>query len=499
MYRFLSSLFGSTKSSSSINPRRRPALALECLEGRIAPAVIPVGPSQAIKTIQAGVNAASPGDQVQVDNGTYNEQVFINKSITVMATPGQTPIIQAPSGTLASRFTQTAGANPDDTTPVVLVFGSASVQVTVQGFTIQGPFTKQVANIAGIEVSDGATATIVSDTITGINDGTTDKIGVGILVGQQGTSATSATISTTGIATISSTTVTGSGNVDISVQDTSKPYNVTFGTSALTLDAGSQPVGTGTGTLVLASRQATLQYTPVSSINLNNASSIQAFAGPDTADRASGFIGLSTTEHFIQALYLDEVGRAGTKTELDGWLPVFNGSGGAGAVAAGIKGSQEAHDHQVKSWYLTYLGRQASGGEEQGFVNELLAGQTEEQVLSQILGSSEFVSHAQTLVTTGTVQQRFAQALYQLLLNRSASPGELSNAIVAIGRLGQQGFALSILQSQEFRTYQVEGYYNALLHRPSDSTGLNGFVSSAEDMSSVRASIEGTSEFFNKG
>ncbi len=43
---------------------------------------------------------------------------------------------------------------------------------------------------------------------------------------------------------------------------------------------------------------------------------------------------------------------------------------------------------------MTYLGRAAQGGEELFWVGELLQGATEEQVLSQILGSAEFFNRA---------------------------------------------------------------------------------------------------------
>jgi hypothetical protein len=129
----------------------------------------------------------------------------------------------------------------------------------------------------------------------------------------------------------------------------------------------------------------------------------------------------------VQALYLDELGRVGTRAELDRWTPALDSTGGSQSVINGIKGSQEARAHLVKSWYLTYLGRAVgttnNASEEQGFVNELLAGVTEEQVLSQILGTAEFASHAQTLDSSGTPQDRVVTALCHLLLNRSPGPG----------------------------------------------------------------------------
>jgi hypothetical protein len=156
-------------------------------------------------------------------------------------------------------------------------------------------------------------------------------------------------------------------------------------------------------------------------------------------------------------------------------------------------------DHLVKSWYANFLGRQATGGEEQGFVNALLAGQTEEQALSMLLGSAEFFTHAQTLGLGGSQNEQFVKALYLVLLDRTASDPEVAGWLAAVQQVGRQGTALGILQSQEFRTCQFEGYYNALLRRPDDPAGLNSWVMSNLDMGTVRIHFEASAEFFVNG
>jgi hypothetical protein len=247
-----------------------------------------------------------------------------------------------------------------------------------------------------------------------------------------------------------------------------------------------------------------VEYSNVSQVNLDNTTAVNAIPGPNTADRAAAFAGLTAEERFVQALYLDNLGRAGSKAELDQWLPVLS-AGGQQAVASAMEKSFEAVDHLVKSWYVTILGRQASGGEENGFVKELLpvsaggGGMTEEQVLSQLLSSTEFYDHAQNLVSSGKADERYVQALYQVLLDRT--PGdEMAGWVSALSAgMNRQQVALAFLQSQEFRTNQFEGYYNALLHRPDESTGLNNWVMSNLDMGTVRIRFEADAEFFARG
>jgi hypothetical protein len=207
---------------------------------------------------------------------------------------------------------------------------------------------------------------------------------------------------------------------------------------------------------------------------------------------------LTPQERFVQALYLDEVGRPGSTAELDGWVGVL-GSSGQQAVASGILHSREARDHLVKGWYITFLGRQAQGGEETGFVNELVAGQTEEGVLSQILGSAEFFNRAQTLGFSGSASAQFIQALYQLLLARVPSAVELNGWLTLLPSISLQAAALGFLQSQEYRGDVVTADYTNLLHRAADPVGVNTFASSGMDLGSIRQAFEAGPEFFSNG
>src|SRR5262249_22550918 len=159
-------------------------------------------------------------------------------------------------------------------------------------------------------------------------------------------------------------------------------------------------------------------------------------------------------------------GRPGSRSELDGWTAQMapDATALSAAVVSGIHGSPEARDHLVRGWYLAFLGRQANGTEELGWVNLLLSGQSEEPVLSMILSDPhhEFYDRAQALVSSGTPDERFVTALYGLLLDRAPGGAEAADAVTALKALGGQAYALSVLQSQELRTDRLEGYYDVL-------------------------------------
>jgi hypothetical protein len=277
------------------------------------------------------------------------------------------------------------------------------------------------------------------------------------------------------------------------------------GTNALAFDAKEQqPVGTVPGTLTVDAPSQRVTYTNITALNLNSALAVDTFYGPDTVDRGTALPGLTPEERFVQVLYLNALGRVGSHVEIDGWAALFGLPGqtqeqAQAAIAAGIEQSAEAREHLVQSWYVTFLGRQAQGGEEQAWVNQLLAGQTEEQVLSRLLGSAEFYSRAQTLGFGDTPDGNYVRALYLLLLHRQASSAEVAGWTAALAGLDRQSVALDFLQSTEQRTYLFEGYYNALLHRPDDLTGLQIWLASGLDAHTVRELFESGSEFFTNG
>lgn len=210
------------------------------------------------------------------------------------------------------------------------------------------------------------------------------------------------------------------------------------------------------------------------------------------------FANLTPQEKFVQALYLAELGRAGGVAELDGWVAILNGPGGVRAVIADIDESFEARDRIVQGWYLTFLGRMAQGGEEKGFVN-LLATETQEQVLSVLLSSGEFYARAQTLISSGTPDQRYVQALYQLLLNRTGDSASVAADTAAVASQGRQAVAFIFLTSSEYRANQITADFNTLLHRSPDSGSLNSAVGAPIDLQNVRMDIEASQEFFNNG
>jgi hypothetical protein len=304
------------------------------------------------------------------------------------------------------------------------------------------------------------------------------------------TGVTSFTFDGTGSATLTVSAANGAPLVPGGIH-----FNGT-GAGALVVDASGAPTQTVPGAVNLGALSVT--YTNVPTIDINGAAAVDAAPAPDTADRATAFAGLTTQESYIQSLYLADLGRAGAQSELDSWVAQLSASGEQAVVLA-IEHSAEATDHLVKSWYLAYLGRAAQGGEEAGFVTQLLQGASRSQVLGEVLGSDEFYARAQNLIGSGSADERYVQALYQVLLGRTGDAPSVQSAVGALPSAGRHAVVLGILNSAEFRTDQVAGYYNELLHRPGADTEVSGWVASGLDLATILVSFEASTEFTTGG
>jgi hypothetical protein len=162
---------------------------------------------------------------------------------------------------------------------------------------------------------------------------------------------------------------------------------------------------------------------------------------------------------FVQALYHQELGYNAGPGDLAFWIGVLRGPGGNAAVVDGIDRSQPALTRLATGWYHTYLNRAPVGGEEQALVQRLLAGQSEETVLSSLLVSNEYYGLA------GGTDPALVQRLFAQLLGRPANSAELSVYVnTLIPRVGRSGAVFLVLTSTDHRRMEVVAEYAQLLH-----------------------------------
>jgi uncharacterized protein YkwD len=204
----------------------------------------------------------------------------------------------------------------------------------------------------------------------------------------------------------------------------------------------------------------------------------------------------------VRKLYLSTLGRAAGDAEVAMWRPTVNGPNGWFETADAIERSPEARTRLVKSWYMTYLGRQAKNGEEQGWVRALVAGATEEQVLRGLLGSQEYYLRARAAKLGANADQGFVRALFQQFLGRTAGQREVDHFVQdMLPVMGRGGLASVVLGSQEYRSRAVTAMYTELLHRSSaPSAGeVDSWVTSGLDLARIRIGFKSSLEYFLNG
>ena len=114
-------------------------------------------------TIQAAVNAANPagGDTIQVSAGTYQENVIVDRSVTIL---GPNSSINPNTGTRVAEavvepaVTETSLQNSTSGTIFRVGKANTSINVTIKGFTIDGnnPNLTGGRMLNGVEVDTGA-------------------------------------------------------------------------------------------------------------------------------------------------------------------------------------------------------------------------------------------------------------------------------------------------------------------------------------------------------
>lgn len=205
--------------------------------------------------------------------------------------------------------------------------------------------------------------------------------------------------------------------------------------------------------------------------------------------------GAVTTTDYVTRLYQRVLGRTPSAAEANSWA-VFGQQHGPAAVALGIERSREARTALVRDWYETFLGRSARAGEEGYWVEQLVAGASEEQVLTSLLSSVEYRSRAAR--ANGGGDAGFVRGLYRQLLGRDGSASEVAAWVSRLPALGAVGVVASFVRSVEYRSWQVKAGYTRLLRRSANANEAQSWAASPLDLTGLRIALETSAEFINR-
>src|SRR5216684_1554748 len=197
----------------------------------------------------------------------------------------------------------------------------------------------------------------------------------------------------------------------------------------------------------------------------------------------------SENTNFIDRAYLDLLQRSPSPTEIAIGLSALGGEARA-TFAGSLDMSNEYYQLLVGSYSQDLLGRPATSAELIFFTGELATKVTDESVQTQIAGSSEF------FLASGSTDAGFVTALYKDFLNRTPSSSELALWVGALSTMSRDQVASLLLETSEYDTDLVKGYYLEFLRRPADTLGLTGPSPALTD-EQVIATLIGSQEYFN--
>ena len=172
---------------------------------------------------------------------------------------------------------------------------------------------------------------------------------------------------------------------------------------------------------------------------------------------------------FVQSLYGDVLGRAGTTNEVAAWVAEMNSGLTPQAVAQGFVNSIEHREDEVNILYEEFLHR-APDAIADNWVNALLSGVPDQSVAEAILNSPEFQeAHPDTT--------DFVQTLYHDVLGRTAGSDEVAGweTALASGET-RQSVVASVVGSPEAIDQAVDSFYEDFLGRGRDLPTSNSWV-----------------------
>ena len=196
---------------------------------------------------------------------------------------------------------------------------------------------------------------------------------------------------------------------------------------------------------------------------------------------------------YVSSLYESVLGRTGSPTDVNNWVAEMNAGTTPAQVAAAFVNSSEHRWDQVDYYYSVFLNR-APDPTASTWVSMLQSGVSEQTVAQDLIMSSEFqVEH----ITDAS----FVSALYEDVLGRAASNGEISAWLSAItGGMSRSQVAAAFIGSNESYALLVQGDYASYLHPGLDPMAvdwINELEANSTTIDEVAISILSSTEYID--
>ncbi len=175
----------------------------------------------------------------------------------------------------------------------------------------------------------------------------------------------------------------------------------------------------------------------------------------------------SQATRFVQAAYLDLLGRAPSAADTTTWVNLLNGGLSRDAMAGAIVTSTEYRRRVVSNYYQTYLGRAATAGEQDTLLGVISNGWLLEWVQAAILATPEFYGRR------GSTAGGYVDGLYSLVLGMTPSATDRAFWVTQLTTIGldRMTVALAFTTSALAQTQAVNFAYTTFLRRAADAAG----------------------------
>jgi SpoIID/LytB domain protein len=220
-------------------------------------------------------------------------------------------------------------------------------------------------------------------------------------------------------------------------------------------------------------------------------SQVQAALGLNSDWFTISMVPLAAAQSVVKALYQDLLLRGVDPAGLQSWGAMLAGSGSQTALVASLTKSQEYVQLRIGQAYLAVLGRGPDPHGMAGWTAQILAGRVPvDDVQRQFYSSAEFLGRS------GGTTKGFVAEMYQSILGRAASPGEVDSWAAKIGN-GSGWLVDQIWFSPEAASARAGSYYPLFLKRPADPAGRASWarVLLTQGEGAVRVGIAGSQEY----
>ncbi len=208
---------------------------------------------------------------------------------------------------------------------------------------------------------------------------------------------------------------------------------------------------------------------------------------------------LTANQSAVAALYHTFLRRSADVNNPAGaglWVNQLTGGTPFSTVANGIGRSPEALGYVIDGLYKSILGRDADPVGRPHHINLLASGFTVEQIQIAFFASAEY------RIRFGG-DPAFVSSLFQTLLGRVPSSGDLDTWLNLLPSLGRSGVANGFVQSTEYRTREVTNLFFDVLKRTAanapSAADVAFQVNTGLDLLSLRIAFVGSAEFFVNG